>query len=82
MNIQNSDATNCTLKLRDYEKPTKFEKNLPLVLTNSCFYSVASKQVGDFFQVFMAFPEILNFNDDNQFDKYVLAVFFSDFYFS
>ena len=34
----------------NYEKPTKFEKNLPLVLTNSCFYSVASKEVGDFFK--------------------------------
>ena len=28
---------------------------------NSCFYSVASKQVGDIFQIFVAFSEKLNF---------------------
>ena len=29
---------------------------------NSCFYSVASKEVGDFFQIFVAFSEKLNFS--------------------
>ena len=35
------------LKLRHYEKATKFEKNLPPVLTKQLFYS---KRVGDFFK--------------------------------
>ena len=30
-------------------------------LFDSCFYSVVSKQVGDFFQIFVAFSEKLNF---------------------
>ena len=39
-----------------------FGKNLPLVWQNSRFNSVASKQVGDFFQIFVAFSEKLNFS--------------------
>ena len=31
------------VKFRNYEKAKKFEKNLPTVWQNSCFYSVASK---------------------------------------
>ena len=38
------------LKLRHYEKATKFEKISHLFWQNSCFYSVVSKQVGDFFK--------------------------------
>ena len=49
------------LKLRLYEKATKFEKNHPPVLTKQLFYSVSSKQVGDFFQIFVAFSEKLDF---------------------
>ena len=46
------------IKLKHCEKATKFEKK------STCFeiYSVASKQVGDFFQIFVAFSENLNFN--------------------
>ena len=39
------------LKLRHYEKATKFEKISHLFWHNSCFYSDVSKQVGDFFQI-------------------------------
>ena len=39
-----------SVKLRHYEKATKFEKISLLFWQNSCFYSVASKQVGDFFK--------------------------------
>ena len=41
------------VKFRRHEKPTKFEKNLPL-----SFYSVASKQVGFFFQILWPFKKI------------------------
>ena len=47
------------VKLRHYEKASKFEKNSHLSWQNSCFYSVFSKQVGDFFQIFVAFSEKL-----------------------
>ena len=50
------------LKLRHYEKATKFKKNLPPVLTKQLFYSVALIQVGYFFQIFQAFSEKLDFN--------------------
>ena len=43
------------VKLRHYEKATKFEKISHLFWRNSCFYSVASKQVGDFFKFFGLF---------------------------
>ena len=46
---QNSDSF-YYLKLRHYEKATKFEKISHLFWQNSCFYSVASKQVGCFFK--------------------------------
>ena len=49
-------------KLRHYKKATKFEKNLPPVLTKQLFYSVALIQVGYFFQIFQAFSEKLDFN--------------------
>ena len=49
------------IKLRHYEKATKFEKISHLFWQNSCFYSVASKQVGDFFLIFVAFSKKLNF---------------------
>ena len=38
------------IKFRHYEKATKFEKIFHLFWHNSCFYSVTSKQVGDFFK--------------------------------
>ena len=38
------------LKFRHYEKATKFEKISHLFWQISCFYSVASKQVGYFFK--------------------------------
>ena len=38
------------LKLRNYEMATKFEKMSHLFWQNNFFYSVASKQVGDFFK--------------------------------
>ena len=38
------------VKFRHYEKATKFEKISHLLWQNSCFYSVASTQVGDFFK--------------------------------
>ena len=38
------------IKLRHYEKATKLEKISHLLWQNSCFYSVVSKQVGDFFE--------------------------------
>ena len=47
------------LKLIHCEKATKFEKKS----TNSFdIYSVVSKQLGDFFIIFVAFSENLNFN--------------------
>ena len=49
------------IKFRYYEKATKFEKISHLFWQNSCFYSVASKQVGDFFKFFVAFSEKLDF---------------------
>ena len=49
------------IKLRYYEKASKFEKIPHLFWQNSCFYSVALKQVGDFFQMFDAFSKKMNF---------------------
>ena len=48
--VQYQVKKNLDIKFRYFEKATKFEKNLPLVLTKQLFYSVASKQVGDFFK--------------------------------
>ena len=42
------------LKLRHYKKATKFEEISHLFWQNSCFYSVASKQVGDFFKFLLS----------------------------
>ena len=36
-----------------------------LLQRNSRFYPVASKQVGDFFQIFVAFSKKLDFNMDH-----------------
>ena len=48
------------VKLRHYEKATKLEKKISFLFwQNSCFYSVASKEV---FQIFVPFSEKLNFN--------------------
>ena len=49
------------LKLRHYEKVTKFEKNLPLVLTKQLFLLSSVKTSGRFFQIFVAFSEKLDF---------------------
>ena len=45
------------LKLRHYEKATKFEKISHHFWQNSCSYSVASKQVGDFFEFLWPFQK-------------------------
>ena len=45
------------VKFRYYEKATKFEKIFHLFWQNSCFYSVASKQVGDFFKFLWPFQK-------------------------
>ena len=45
------------LKFRYYEKATKFEKISHLFWQNHCFYSVASKQVGDFFKFLWPFQK-------------------------
>ena len=44
------------LKLRHYEKATKLEKNLLLVLTNKLFL-LSSVKKGRFFQTFVSFSE-------------------------
>ena len=49
------------VKLRRYEQPQNWKKIAHLFWQNSCFYSVVSKQMGDFFQTFVAFSEKLNF---------------------
>ena len=46
-------------KLRYYEKAKKFEKISNRFWHNSCFYSVASKQVGDFFKFLWPFQKSL-----------------------
>ena len=38
------------VKLRHYEKATKFEKISPLVLAKQWFFTAAPKQEGDFFK--------------------------------
>ena len=50
------------LKLRHYEKATKLEKNVPLVLTKQLFLLSSVKTSGRFFQICVAFSEKLNFN--------------------
>ena len=47
----------CVLKFRNYEKATNFEKISHLIWQNSFFYSVASKQVGDFFEFLWPFQK-------------------------
>ena len=50
------------LKLRHYEKATKFEKNLPPVLTKQLFLLSSVRTSGRFFQIFVpAFSEKLDF---------------------
>ena len=51
------------LKLRHYEKATKFEKNLPPLLTKQLLLLSSVKTSGRFFQIFEAFSEKLNFKD-------------------
>ena len=45
------------LKLRHYEKATQFENISHQFWQNSCFYSVVSKQVGDFFKILWPFQK-------------------------
>ena len=52
----------CQLKLRHYEKATKFEKNLSPVLTKQLFLLSSVKTSGRLFQIFVAVSEKLNFN--------------------
>ena len=49
------------VQLRHYEKVTKFEKISLVFWQNGFFYLVASKQLGDFFQISVAFSDKLNF---------------------
>ena len=49
------------LEFRYHEKATKFEKNLPPVLTKQLFLLSSVKTSGRFFQIFAAFSEKLNF---------------------
>ena len=42
-------------------RPQNLKKISNLFWQNSYFYSVASKQVGDFFQIFVTFSEKLDF---------------------
>ena len=51
------------LKLRHYEKVTKFEKNIPLVLTKQLFLLSIVKTSGIFLQIFVASSEKLNLKD-------------------
>ena len=51
------------VKLGHYEKATKLEKNLPLVLTKQLCLLSSIKTSGTFFQIFVAFSEKLNFNE-------------------
>ena len=50
-----------SLKLGYYEKATKFEKNLPPVLTKQLFLLSNIKTSWRFFQIFVAFSEKLDF---------------------
>ena len=50
------------LNLRRYEKATKFEKISHLFWQNGCFYSVASKQVGYFFNFVWPFQKSWTLN--------------------
>ena len=49
------------IKLRHYEKATKFEKNILPVLTKRLFLLSSVKTSGRFFQIFIAFSENLDF---------------------
>ena len=49
------------LKLRYYEKVTKFENNLALFLTKQLFSLSSVETSGRFFQIFVAFSEKLDF---------------------
>ena len=60
MKIQ-SDMIIRQVNLRNYEKATKFEKNLPPVLTKQLFLLSSVKTSGRFFQTFVAFWEKLDF---------------------
>ena len=51
------DMHHAEVKLRHYEKAKKLEKISHLFWQNSCFYSVASKQMGDFFKKFCLFQK-------------------------
>ena len=53
----NKPTTTILLKFRHYEKATKFEKISHLFWQDSCFYSIASKQVRDFFEFLWPFQK-------------------------
>ena len=54
---QRDGQTSSTVKLRNFEKAPKIWKCLPIFLT----LLIAVKNVGRFFQIFVAFSEYLNF---------------------
>ena len=62
------------VKLRHYEKATKFEEISHLFWQNSCFFSVATKQVGDFFANFCGLLRKAGNNNYNFFDMVKLFV--------
>ena len=59
--VPNETKTIDIFKVNHYEKATKFEKNLPLLLTKQLFSLSSVKTSGRFFQIFVAFSEKLNF---------------------
>jgi hypothetical protein len=58
-------------------RPQDLKKISHLLWQNSCFYSVSSKQVGDFFLIFVAFSEKLDFkilqNHQRRFDWHYIG---------
>ena len=50
-----------TVKVKTLWEGHKIRKNLPLVLTKQLFLLSSVKQVGDFFKIFAAILEMLNF---------------------
>ena len=73
---QNSDSF-YYLKLRHYEKATKFEKNLTPVLTKQLFLLSSVKTSGIFFQIFETFSEKMAFtyNIQAQFSAFFENIF-------
>ena len=61
LHLKVAESQKAFIKFRYYEKATKFEKNLPPVLTKQLFLLSSVKTSGRFFQIFVAFSEKLDF---------------------